>query len=129
MNIDVAIAELAALKDGWLDGEGSALDGPGLQAFAQLFRAHYPDSLPVPAVVPTFRGDVAIEFKLGIWDISLDISLPSMSALLCAENWNSGRCVDQEFDMSGAPGWAAFVETVTKLSQRANRFGDSSTEI
>jgi len=129
MNIDAAIAELAALKDGWLDGKCSALDGPGLQAFAQLFSAHYPDSLPVPAVVPTSRGDVAIGFKLGIWDISLDISLPSMSALLCAENWSSGRYVSKEFDVSGAPGWALFVETVTKLSQRANRFGDSSTEI
>jgi hypothetical protein len=48
LDIPGRLDEIGALKGGWLDGEGVALDSTGLDWLRSSIRDHYADSLPLP---------------------------------------------------------------------------------
>ena len=51
--IAVRFDELRTLEDGWHDGQGMAPDKGKLDQLAPRVIGHYPEKLPVPAMIPT----------------------------------------------------------------------------
>lgn len=71
--------EIAALPDGWLDGEGVAPDKEKLGSLAEALVGDYPEDLPMPAIFPTPEGNLLLEWQLP-GDPSCEIDLVAMEA-------------------------------------------------
>ena len=69
------LAELERLEDGWLDGEGRALDKRGIRWFAEMFERFFPYDLPLPYVYPTVEGNIRLEWTFGTCELSLEVDL------------------------------------------------------
>lgn len=69
------LQEIAALKDGWLDGQGKAPDAKGLEWFAEKIRGYSPEGLRLPYVYPTVNGGIRLEWTIGTREISFDVDL------------------------------------------------------
>lgn len=99
-DISVIFEELEALQDGWFDGSGKAPDKSGLQQFAALMAAHFPESLPLPAIVPTPEGNLLLEWQ-GCGTPSVDVELATMQAYFHAFDGQGGD-IEHDFALSDA---------------------------
>ena len=69
------LEELERLEDGWLDGEGRALDKRGIRWFVEMFERSFPNDLPLPYIYPTADGNIQLEWTLGNYELSLKVDL------------------------------------------------------
>ena len=97
---------LAALDDGWFEGQGIAPDKGFLAAVAERFIGIYPEDLPLPFIIPTPEGNLLLE-----WDTqgspSIDLELESMQAVFHAFQ-PSGEDVERDFTLVTDDDWAEF---------------------
>lgn len=105
-DIGAIFDELEQLQDGWLDGSGKAPDKERLHRFAALMAAHFPDNIPLPAVVPTPEGNLLLEWQ-GRGAPSVDVELATMQAYFHAFDENGGD-IERDFLLSDAKDAAAF---------------------
>lgn len=76
-SLDIAsrLDELRVLKDGWLEGIGSAPSPSGIDWLLKVFDLYYPDEAPLPHLYPTETGGIRAEWTVGDSEASLDIDL------------------------------------------------------
>lgn len=108
--------ELANLKDGWLNGEGSALDRERLKLLADNFRRYFDVALPLPHLYPTPDGGVLAEWTLGHWAVSLDIDLTRQTAHYHAVHLTADECFELSLDLNKRAGWNSLHVEVQRLS-------------
>ncbi|MEI7732194.1 MAG: hypothetical protein WCO56_21645 [Verrucomicrobiota bacterium] len=99
------IDELAALKDGWLEGQGKAPDKDQLAWATDKLVASFPESLPFPHVGPTPEGGLFLEWIHTPWRISAEILLPSHQCELQATHTTTGTMVDKDCDLDQTNAW------------------------
>ena len=75
LDVPSRLEELERLEDGWLDGEGRALDKRGIRWFAEMFERFFPYDLPLPYVYPTVEGNIRLEWTFGTCELSLEVDL------------------------------------------------------
>src|SRR5262249_54758051 len=75
LDIPARLEELEALRDGWLDGRGTAPPPAGLDWLAGEIEARYPEDLPPPYVYPVAEGGVRLEWSIEPQEVSLEIDL------------------------------------------------------
>jgi hypothetical protein len=95
--------EIGALADGWHDKKGVALDRKKLSAVYECLVGHYPENLPLPAIVPTPEGNLLFEWK-GPGDPSLDLHLETLTADFHAFG-KGGNDVEASFSMLKSDDW------------------------
>lgn len=119
LDIETRLDELAQLQDGWLDGKGSALDGASLMRLAQAFEEGFSPDLPLPHLYPTPQGGVQAEWTLGHWEVSLEITLPSMAADYQAVRTVSGETREQALLLAAEDrsGWTALNDALAQLQE------------
>lgn len=119
LDIETRLEELALLQDGWLDGKGLALDRPSLIRLAQAFDEGFNPELPLPHLYPTPEGGVQAEWTLGHWEVSLEITLPGLSAEYQAVHTASGETNEQRLSLNIEEGtdWAVLNETLAQLQE------------
>lgn len=120
LDIDRRIAELSLLRDGWLDGEGQALNRSGLQKAGQLLRSRYNPALPPPYLYPTVEGALRAEWSLEAAEVSLDIDLASLAGSYNALVLPSGKTIDLALDLSTDAGWQELNEALRALTPQAS---------
>jgi hypothetical protein len=95
---------LRALEDEWHDGQGLAPDKEKLDQISSQMIGHYPEKLPLPAIVPTPQGDLLLE-----WDApgqpSVDMRLSDLKAQFHAFQQDLGD-IERQFDLSVGAEWA-----------------------
>jgi hypothetical protein len=100
--------DLRALEDGWLDGKGKAPDQKKIDYIATRMIGRYPESLPLPAIVPTSDGNLLFE-----WDAqgepSVDVRLTDMKGEFHAFGREQVD-IEREFDFTVEGDWNAFLE-------------------
>lgn len=109
-----AIQALSQLQAGWHDGEGLALNPVALERLALLFQ-HYDRSRPSPYVYPTLEGGVRLEWSLGAWEVSLELSLPSLDADFHAVNIHTQASQEQTLSLALRQGWETLNATLAQL--------------
>jgi len=107
LDINTQFAKLAQLKDGWLDGEGTAYDGRQLDTLATRFNWSLSPDLPLPRIYPMSDGRVQAEWMFGRWDTSIEIELPSLRAVYSTLNLDTNQEDEMELDLSQIIGWEA----------------------
>lgn len=116
LDVETRLDELAALKDGWLNGRGSVLDAAGLNALAEAFEQYFDTELPLPYLYPTPEGGILAEWALGKWAVSLDIAVPSQAAQYQAFNLASDESSDFELDLTDVGGWGTLNAALRDLT-------------
>jgi hypothetical protein len=67
------IAEIAALPEGWHDGEGNKIGSPAIEIAYELVTKR-PDLTGLFYIYPTTSGGIVFEFEFGGWDLSVEIA-------------------------------------------------------
>jgi len=98
--------ELRILENGWHNGEGVALEKSKLDAIAARMIAHYPETIPLPVIVPTQDGNLLLEWT-ALGDPSVDLNLFDLKADFHAFDPKQGD-IDQEFNLSHNDDWSRF---------------------
>ncbi len=111
--------ELAQLKDGWLDGEGTAPTKAGLAAFSSAWGNAETAALPLPHIYPTPEGGVQMEWTQDGWEISAEVELASLKAELMAVNVVTREALDEEVTLNTPEGWAALLTFVMRAQPSA----------
>lgn len=98
---------LAALEDGWFDGDGKAPPKDALREFTGMMVRHYPVTLKLPAIVPTPEGGILLEWRQpGTPSVDLDLAnrVAEFHQLL-----PSGGDQEVTFALKNDPDWEAFI--------------------
>ena len=106
------IEELAALQNGWFEGQGKALNKDQLAWVTDQLVASFPEDLPFPHVGPTPEGGLFLEWIQKEWRISAEMLLPSHRCELQATNTATRESVDKECDLDQANGWPTLYSFV-----------------
>lgn len=97
--------ELGAIENGWHDGTGLALDPGALSQIVSRMIGHYPETLPLPAIVPTPGGNLLFEWETE-GEPSVDIHLANMAADF--HMFLDEGEIEKEFNLTNADTWPQF---------------------
>lgn len=100
--------DLAGLADGWYDGQGKAPSRENLANLASRMIGHFPETLALPAMVPTPEGNLLLEWDAD-GDPSVDIDLGSMSASYHSFGLG-GTETERSFELGDEAAWPVFFE-------------------
>jgi len=113
-DVGARIEELRALKNGWLDGSGSALSADGLTWFLQSFETQYPEDLPLPFIYPTAEGDVQAEWSLGTHEVSVEINLYAQTGEWHDLNTATGDADTKTLNLAQPDEWAKLAAKIAE---------------
>lgn len=120
LDVTLRLEQIAALKDGWLDGKGIAPDTEKLSRLADQFDANFDGNLPLPYLYPTAEGGVQAEWSLNGREVSLEIDLANNLAGYQALNLNDDVCSEFTFALTEHDGWKRLNEALKQIeSQKA----------
>jgi len=115
LDIDSQFAELAQLKDGWLDGEGTAYEPKQLNALATYFNQNLSPDLPLPRIYPMPDGRVQAEWLFGRWDTSIEIELHTLRTEYSTLHLDTHQDDETELDLSQNEDWSVLNEKFLAL--------------
>lgn len=105
--------ELRSLNDGWHDGFGTAPDKSKIEFISEQLIGHYPEHLPLPAIIPTPEGNLLLEWDV-FGDPSADIRLADLMAEFHA--FAPGQeDIERAFDLSSPEEWSQFFEFLKQI--------------
>ncbi len=107
---------LSELADGWHDGAGISPDKGKLSVVSETMVGHYPERLPLPAIVPTPEGDLLFEWDLP-GDPSLDLHLDDMKADFHAFRADETE-VEHQFSLTDEEAWEQFFAFLNENLER-----------
>lgn len=114
-NVPSRLKELTALQDGWLNGEGKALDKKGIRWFVGMFEKFFPDDLPLPYVYPTVEGNIQLEWTFGTRELSLEVDLKSHRGEWIVVEVKTGEEEEQyEIDLDKIEEWEKVCSSIRK---------------
>lgn len=116
LDVGSQLEEFRGLKDGWLDGGGSAPLASGLDWLEEQFGARYPDELPLPYLCPTEEGGVHAEWSYAPLELGMEIDLVERKAVWYGLNLASDDEGTRELDLTDEQEWAWFAEQVRAVS-------------
>ena len=99
------IEDLAALQDGWFDGQGKAPDKDQLAWATDRLVASFPEILPFPHIGPTPEGGLFMEWIHKPWRVSAELLLPTHRCELQATNTVTGNTTDKDCDLDQSGAW------------------------
>jgi hypothetical protein len=99
------IEALAALQDGWFEGQGKAPDKDQLAWATDRLVSSFPEDLPFPHVAPTPEGGLFLEWIQKPWRVSAEILLPAHQCELHATNTATGQSADKDLNLDQANAW------------------------
>jgi hypothetical protein len=115
LDIGRRITELSLLKDGWMDGQGSALNPERLRLAGMKFRTRLDPALPPPFLYPTPEGDLRAEWSLDAAEVSIDISLANLVGQYSALDVSSGESTEETLDLTQDESWTTLNQTLRQL--------------
>jgi hypothetical protein len=125
LDVTLRLEQMAALKDGWLDGKGRAPDHDSLSWLADMFDAHFDSDLPLPYLYPTAEGGVQAEWSLNGREISLEVDFAKKEAEYQAVNLTDDTSSEFTFLLEDHDGWGRLNEALKQLETQ-NAMGSSS---
>ncbi len=117
LDLSARLDELRLLKDGWLEGRGTAPSGEGLDWLSRAFGQHYPEDLPLPFLYPTEDGGIRVEWSREPNEVSLDINLTTHAAEWHALNMQTDAENTRSVNLNEADDWEWLVEQIQKMNE------------
>lgn len=115
LDVTLRLEELAALKDGWLDGKGRAPAPEKLQQLASLFDANLDADLPLPHLYPTPEAGIQAEWSLGDWEATLEINLDTQIGDYQALHLRDRKSHEYTLALNTVDGWKSLNEALKSI--------------
>ena len=112
LDISARLNELRTLKDGWLEGKGSAPAGEGLDWLTGAFQEHFPQNSVRPYLYPTAEGGVQAEWSLEPWEASLEIDLTSHRGQWHLLNLRTDQEQHREINLNCDEDWSWLIAQI-----------------
>ena len=111
------LEDMKVLKAGWADGHdhGKSLSQEGLDWLADQMEAYYSNDLPHPYLYPMPRGDVQIEWHIGLFVPSLEIDLCNRTGEWHCVNLHTHDESEKELDLAVVCDWLWVVGELQRL--------------
>jgi hypothetical protein len=109
--------ELKVLKNGWLNGKGTAPAHKELDWLADAFQHNYPDELPLPYLYPTAEGGVQVEWSVDGWEITLEVDLTQRQGEWHALELSSEAEETHMLKLNEPNGWQWVANEITKRAR------------
>jgi len=108
------LQSLGLLKDGWLDGEGKAINNSFINWFSDEFERNFSPELPLPFLYPTLDGGIQAEWSINNNELSVIINPDQNIGLL----HNLSIIDDEEMSFEiffDVKGWEKLNSFIAKL--------------
>ena len=115
LNINNRLQEFLLLKDGWLNGEGTAPKKQDLEWISASFESLYSKNLPLPYLYPTINGGVQAEWMNENHDISLNINFSNKNAFYQYLNHNNDKVEETTLDLTKQEDWNTLNTNLSTL--------------
>lgn len=115
LDVGVRLNDLAELRDGWLNGEGTGLDRSALRWFADTFDNNYEVELPLPLLFPTLDGGIQAEWSVINIEISLKIDLQNKIGHFHSLDIATGIDTEHIISLGDNEGWKLLNTTLNTL--------------
>ena len=102
LDVPARLDEFRDMRNGWLNGEGTAPTQAGLDWLVESFESYFPPYAPLPYTYPTPWGGVQMEWSLGTDEVSLDINIDEYFA-----EWHCLNITSRESDTRILHLWSA----------------------
>ena len=112
------VVELATLKDGWLDGEGTAPDADGLAWLNFSLHIHHLDQgLPEPHLYPSQDGAVGCEWSVGDYECEVEVDLKrQLGVWTSVDLTGETQREERELDLRTTANWNWINERLRSLA-------------
>ena len=116
LDIQARIDELRTFSEGWLDGEGVALDPVGLD-WLESTTLHYYDAstMPLPRIYPMPDGLLSFEWSFPEHMASLEVDLANNQGDWLAVNKATKADSAETIDLSGSEGWSQLGQLLNEI--------------
>jgi hypothetical protein len=117
MDITYRIHELKKLNNGWYNGQGIALDSNNADKFEFYFSNFFDYSIPLPAIFPTFEGDIQLEWRKDTKNIIVEVKLLDLQADIMIFDDDDDDDDENELilSLSEHAGWEDFNRTLKQI--------------
>lgn len=119
LDVTLRLEQIAALKDGWLDGKGIAPPTDELEWLANAFDANFDADLPLPYLYPTAEGGIQAEWNLNDWSITAEIDLTGHRAGYQALNLKDYTTTELQLNLADREGWGQLNQALKQLERPA----------
>jgi hypothetical protein len=109
------LEQIAQLKDGWLDGKGTAPTKDKLDWLNAAFEAGFSPELPLPYLYPTAEGGIQAEWSLHDWSVTLEINLETQIGEYQALNLKDQTSTDLQFHLGEPGGWEQLNQALKQI--------------
>lgn len=115
LDVTLRLEQIAALKDGWLDGQGHAPARDKLEWLADAFDSNFDADLPLPYLYPTPEGGVQAEWTVNDWAVTFEIDVNGQQGLYQALNLKDQTCTELQISLADSNGWSQLNQALKQL--------------
>ena len=113
LDVESRLEEFLDLGEGWLDGDGSTYRRPDIDWLIDKFENQIPQDIVLPYTYPTPDGGIQFEWKRGVHDATLTISLNDKSAYLHYFNSATDEEIENEaLNLNNDSSWEWAINTI-----------------
>lgn len=115
LDVTLRLEQIAALKDGWLDGQGHAPARDKLEWLADAFDSNFDADLPLPYLYPTPEGGVQAEWTVNDWAVTFEIDVNGQQGVYQALNLKDQTCTELQISLADSNGWSQLNQALKQL--------------
>ena len=115
-DVSVRLTSLSNLEDKWYDGiDGQVLNKERLNLFNDYFDNFFNNALILPAIFPTIKGDIVLEWKKNDNEISLEVNLSNLnSTLFYFDMQDDDNDFETELNLDSEENWLELNSLINK---------------
>lgn len=120
LDVPAQLDEMRGIKDGWLDGHGTAPSLKGLAWLSETFSRYYPHNATLPYVCPTPEGGINMEWSVGQREIGLEIDIEKHHGEWSWDDMGTGASDERCLDLDKHDSWewvAGQIQSMAEMSK------------
>ena len=118
-NIAARLDEFRDMRNGWLEGEGSAPSHAELDWLAGTFTRHFPDETPLPYIYPTVDGGIRMEWPQDDNTLILEVDIEAHKGEWLRFSRSSEDCMEHTLDLDNPGDWSWLSSEIIKHTDPA----------
>lgn len=118
-NIAARLDEFRDMRNGWLEGEGSAPSHAGLDWLADSFNRHFPNDAPLPYAYPTEDGGIRMEWPQDDNALILEVDIEDHKGEWLRFSRSSEDCTERTLDLDNPGDWNWLASEIIKHTNPA----------